>query len=324
MQESSGYYNKLKENPAELIKILHEKDDKILRLETYLVNLQRGLLYGSKKQKLSNVSPDQLSLFDNLKDKGVSVPEEPKVEAPAISVKPYSRAARVKRDLSKLPHIRIEHSPETTECRNCGSEMLQIGEDISRELESQPARLFVNEHVRPRLACNCCKDGVHQDPLPVSVKPLERSIVGAGLLAEIHVAKYVDHLPLHRQEQIFLRRGYQITRNSMSCWLGLAHDNYLLRLWLALKQELFTASYLQGDETTIKVQDNLVAGECHRGYLWGTFSPEKKIVCFEYAESRAGEVASQIYANFSGVLQTDAYAGTIQLCCQKKCTELPV
>jgi len=72
---------------------------------------------------------------------------------------------------------------------------------------------------------------------------------------------------------------------------------------------MFKESYLQGDETTIKVQDGSTAKGCHRGYLWGTYSPEKKLVLFEYAESRAGSVARDIYKDFTGALQTDAYAG---------------
>ena len=81
------------------------------------------------------------------------------------------------------------------------------------------------------------------------------------------------------------------------------------RLWNAHKQEMFNESYLQGDETTIKVQDGATVGECHRGYLWGTYAPERKLVLFEYAESRAGTVARDIYKDFKGTLQTDAYAG---------------
>jgi hypothetical protein len=95
----------------------------------------------------------------------------------------------------------------------------------------------------------------------------------------------------------------------MCDWIGLAHDDYLLRLWEAHEGELFKESYLQGDETTFKVQDGATPGECHRGYLWGTYAPEKKLVLFEYAEGRAGSVARDIYRDFKGTLQTDAYAG---------------
>lgn len=302
MTNNTSHYEKLKDHPDVLIGILNEKDRHIQILETYLINLKRGVFFGSKSEKLTDTSESQLPLLP------VEEVQAPVTKA-AAPVKAHTRAARVKRDLSKLPHFRVEHPIPTPQCTCCGKDMGKIGEDIVTELESQPARLFVNEHVHPRFACSTCKDGVVQPPLPCSVKPLSRCIVGPGLLSQIHVSKYVDHLPLHRQEQVSARQGFEIPRRNMCDWIKLARETYLQRLWNAHKQEMFNESYLQGDETTIKVQDGTTKGECHRGYLWGTYSPERKLVLFEYAESRAGAVAKDIYKDFKGTLQTDAYAG---------------
>lgn len=143
----------------------------------------------------------------------------------------------------------------------------------------------------------------------MSAKPLDRSIAGAGLLSQVLVAKYVDHIPLHRQQQMFARLGFEIPRKSLCEWSAGVVDQYLERLWEELKAEALRDDYLQGDETTIKVQDGAVKGKCHLGYLWGMASPEKKIVVFEYAQSRAGDVAKDVFRDFKGTLQTDAYAG---------------
>lgn len=302
MTSDTSKYQEHRENPNALIGILHEKDRHIAHLETHLINLKRGVFFGSKSEKLSDVSDNQIPLL-SVEDVPVPV-----TQAPA-QVKSHSRAARVKRDLSKLPHFRIEHPSAPPHCTCCKEAMSKIGEDISKELESQPARLFVNEYVQPRYACSKCKEAVVQPALPDTAKPLSRCIVGPGLLAQIHVAKYVDHIPLHRQEQIFARQGFVIPRKSQCEWLRKAEEEYLGRLWGSLKEEMFLESYLQGDETTMKVQDGVTEGECHRGYLWGTYAPEKKLVLFEYAQSRAGTVAKGIYQDFRGALQTDAYAG---------------
>lgn len=302
MITKSSHYEKFKENPAELIGILHERDRHIHILETHLINLKRGVFFGSKSERLSEISSTQIPLLP------VTEVLAPVTEVPA-PVKAHTRAARVKRDLSKLPHFRVDHRIEIPQCRCCGEEMSKIGEDIVRELESHPARLFVNEHIHPRFACSTCKETVEQPALPCTVKPLARCIVGPGLLAQIHVSKYVDHLPLHRQEQMFARQGFEIPRRNMSDWIALACEGYLQRLWEAHRQEMFQESYLQGDETTLKVQDGVTKGECHRGYLWGTLAPEKNLILFEYAESRAGDVAKDIYCDFKGTLQADAYAG---------------
>lgn len=184
-----------------------------------------------------------------------------------------------------------------------------MNSDISRELEWQTAKLWVNEYELKRYGCNHCKGKVVQGKLPCEAKPLERSLPGAGLLSHIIVSKYVDHLPLHRQEQIFARQGIELPRNLMCGWIGGVVDTYLAPLWGLLQTEAFAESYLQGDETGIKVQDSDKEGVCHNGYLWGACSPVKKLVVFEYAESRAGAVAKDIFENFKGRLQTDAYAG---------------
>jgi len=302
VNEASKAYTEYREQPDALIGLLIEKDQEISKLQRYVHQLQKGV-FGTKSEKLSSVT--ELPLFPGQDVLAPAVTTEPaKIEVPA-----HTRAARVKRDLSKLPHYRVEHPPESTSCKCCGSELTKIGEDVSKELEYQTAKLFVNEHVRGRFACNHCKNaGVVQDPLPLTVKPLERSIAGAGLLAQVLVAKYTDHTPLHRQEQQFARLGFSIPRRNLCDWVLGVEDVYLSRLWRALKAELLLESYLQADETTLKVQDNQTPGECHTGYLWGMYSTEKKLVLFEYAPSRAGSVARDIFAEFKGVLQTDAYA----------------
>ena len=311
MSSAPKQYAEYLTKPDELIgflvqkdEIITEKDREINQLRTHLIKLQKGVIFGTKSERLSNLVDGELPLFAD------QIVAPPIMEEPAKVIVPaHTRAARVRRDLSKLPHIRVEHAPESTVCKCCGEELTQIGEEVSKELEYQPAKLFVNEHVRPKLACNHCKGGVTCDPLPLTVKPLERSIAGAGLIAQILVSKYVDHNPLHRQEQIFARLGFAIPRRNMCDWIAGVEDVYLTRLWRALKLELLAESYLQGDETTLKVQDNETPGECHTGYLWGIHSTEKKLVLFEYAPSRAGAVAKDIFADFTGVLQTDAYAG---------------
>jgi len=299
-------YNSLKDNPDALITIILDQDKQIALLERYLYNAQKGMFFGSKRETLKSLSDNrQLPIYEGIFD----TPTPQKEVPPKKEIKAHTRAQRTKRDLSSLPHVRIEYEPVTTTCLCCNSELARIGEDESTELESQPARLFVNVHVRPRYACSKCKDTVVQALLPESVKPLSKSIVGANLLAQVIVSKFVDHIPLHRQERIFGRQGFAIPRKNLCDWVGLAEDSYLYRLYLALKGELFKESYLQGDETKLKVQDGAVKGSCHNGFLWGAHSPERKIVLFQYDQSRAGSVAEDIYKDFKGTLQADAYAG---------------
>ena len=304
MNESTSRYQEYVDKPDALIGFLLQKDHEIANLQRLLHNLQKAQ-FGRKSEKLLVISENQLPL---IKPEDI---DPPLVTEPAkVAVPAHTRSARVKRDLSKLPHNVIELKPESTLCPCCGNELKKIGEDdVSLELEHQPAKLFVNKYVRPRYACSSCKKGVAQAALPDTAKPLYRSIAGAGLLSQVIVAKYVDHLPLYRQEQMFSRLGFEIPRKSLCDWIGGVVDEYLYPLWKLLKKELIETTYLLGDETTIKVQDGVVEGKCHLGYLWGMVSPEKNLALFEYAESRAGAAAKGIFFGFRGTLQTDAYAG---------------
>ncbi len=114
------------------------------------------------------------------------------------------RRRRKKREIDwdKLPQIRHEHDlpPEEKTCSCCGRQMDRIGEDITRELELQPAKLEAHIHVRPKYACRCCKEGVCAAPLPP--RPIPGGIAGPGLVSEVIVSKFGDHLPLYRLEDI--------------------------------------------------------------------------------------------------------------------------
>ncbi len=298
-------YESLIESPRELISLLvtrdqelQERDQEIDKLHHLLVQAKKNL-YGKKSEKLSESEQQELFAF---------APAEEETPELAIEVKGHARKTRTKRELPEsLPRERIEYDLESLCCPGCDREMPVIGEEISEELEFIPASFKVIEHVRLKRACGSCKNGVYVPTLPPEVKPLERRQAGAGLLAQILVSKYQDHLPLYRQEQIFKRHGISLPRRLMCGWVEGAVE-LLMPIYEALKKELLSESYLQGDETTLKVQDPEVQGRLHTGYLWSILGPPNRVL-FHYAESRAGEVPRELLKDFKGRLQTDAYAG---------------
>ena len=96
----------------------------------------------------------------------------------------------------------------------------RIGEEVTRILEYVPSKLEVHEHVRPKYACRYCKDGVSSPPPPQ--RPIARGIAGPGLIAQIVVSKFGDHLPLYRQEDIFARHGLHLSRSTLCDWVWAA------------------------------------------------------------------------------------------------------
>ena len=116
-------------------------------------------------------------------------------EGTEVEVNSHRRRKRRQVDWDKLRQIHHEHdlSDEEKVCSCCGRTMDRIGEDVTRELEYEPAKLEAPIHVRPKYACRCCKDGVSAAPLPP--RPIPGGIAGPGLITEVIVGKLGDHLP---------------------------------------------------------------------------------------------------------------------------------
>lgn len=218
----------------ELISIILEQQREVDKLRHIIKSANRQQ-YGKKSEKLSQ---EQCVLF-SLEASAESNPEP-------VTVKEHKRIPRggAKPLPVDLPRERKEYEPQERTCKCCGMELAKIGEDITEELEYVPASFKVIEHARIKRACPRCQNGVVQGSLPDGVQPLERSRPGAGLLTHIVLSKYVDHLPLYRQEQIFLRQGIVVSRQRMCDWVG-GVSELLLRLWKALKTEVLARAYVQ-------------------------------------------------------------------------------
>ena len=124
-------------------------------------------------------------------------------------------------------------------------------------LNYRPAVLEVEVHVLPKYACSCCKDGVVSPPVPP--RPLERALPGPGLLSQIIVGKFSDHLPLYRQEDIFTRHGLHISRSTLCDWVrGVAE---LLAPLAALQQQrVLQSPVLWTDDTMVRLLDREANG----------------------------------------------------------------
>src|SRR5690554_3880432 len=182
--------------------------------------------------------------------------------------------------------------------------MVCIGKDITEELECEPAKFYIKRYIRYKYAAKS-GEGVRIGELPERV--IDKGIPGAGLLAMIVTGKYMDHLPLYRQKQIFARVNIQIASSSIEGWT----KDVLIKLQPLYDQLFFdtkTKGYLQVDETPIKVLDKDKKGAAHQGWYWVYHCPLDKTVLFDYSPTRGGSAPLPILGNFKGYLQTDGYA----------------
>lgn len=197
---------------------------------------------------------------------------------------------------------RIEPAEKT--CPHCGKVRCEIGCDRSERFEYVPARIIRHEILRPKYACPCGEGTVSQAPLPPA--PIEKGLPGPGLLAQVILAKYDDHLPLYRQEQQFARLGVCFPRQTLCDWVEKGAG--LLQLIVTrLKQKLMSAPYLQVDETPVKVMDPELKGKCATGYLWVAAVPGGDVL-FEFHRGRGKNCADELLQDYqSGYLQRDGY-----------------
>lgn len=181
----------------------------------------------------------------------------------------------------------------------------RIGEEVTEELEYEPGKLFVNRFVRPKYV-KADNSGILIAPM--IDRPLPKAIAGPGLLTQIVVDKYLDHLPLHRQQQRFSREKINIPYSTLTDWVS--HTCQLIMpLYDALSKEALSGDYLHADETPIKVLDKDKKGETHRGYYWVYHNSLRDLVLFDYQPGRGREGPSEILKGFTGFVQTDGYSG---------------
>ena len=240
-----------------------------------------------------------------------AVSREIEALTPATPATPERRQPRRAALPAALPRREVRHEPENTTCA-CGCQMKRIGEDVTEKLDYVPGVFSVERHIRGKWACAQCETIVQ---VPVAAHVIDKGIPTAGLLAQVLVAKYADHLPLYRQEGIFARAGLAIPRSTLAQWVGSAGVQ-LQPLVDAMRDELLRHRVLHADETPVAMLDP-GAGKTHRAYLWSyctTSYDSDRLVVFDFAEGRAGRHPMKFLGHpedrgWRGTLVCDDYSG---------------
>jgi len=243
-------------------------------------------------------------LLDVLPERG-EPPATQDVVLPEGQAQPSSPAPR--RNPHPQPKVletvteRIE--PEEKICPHCGQPKCEIGCERSERLEYVPAKLIRHEIIRPKLACPCGQGTVVIAPLPATV--IEKGKPSPGLLSQVVLTKYEDHVPLYRQQQQFQRLGVCLARSTLSDWIERGAE-WLQPIVRCMKNELLAGDYLQVDETPVRVLDPEVKGQSVKGYLWVAGRPGGDVI-FEFHPGRGKEYAQELLGDFRGYLQRDGY-----------------
>jgi transposase len=182
----------------------------------------------------------------------------------------------------------------------------KIGDEISEVLDYIPGEFYVKQFIRPKYVQPLT--GIDSTVITASLpgRLMEKCMAGEGLVAQIIVDKFADHIPLHRQLQRFQRVGLQIAQSTINDWVKAALT-HLMALYLKHKQLVLESHYLHADETTIRVLDENKKGKTHLGYYWVYHNSGQKIVLFDYRQGRGQEGPEDILKDYQGYLQADGY-----------------
>ena len=280
----------------------------------------RKLVYGpGKGEKLDRA---QLTLALKEPEAAVEAAERPaqavsyERRAPAPAAE---RRASLEKAFEKLPVQEVVViEPEAVKTNPEAYE--KIGEEKTFEVEVTAPRLWKRVIVRPKYKLKADRA---QPPVvaPAPPRAAQGGYASAGLLAWVCVAKYLDHLPLYRQESMFARWGAEIPRSTLCEWIRIAAD-WLEPVYKAMLRRLLDGDYVQADETPIKCQDPDQPGlGIFQGYLWVVTRPGAD-VCFDWRASRRHAEATTLLKGFTGVLQADGYAAYDALAAERPAGEI--
>jgi transposase len=258
--------------------------------------------YGPKSETLSDL---QLALLD----------EEPGVTREEVEAESRREFMAERPPRERKPHPgrkplpdtlpRVEETIACTDprCKTCGGETKLMGYDASEVLDREPAKWFVRVTKREKRACETCSTIAMPELAP---RIVDKGLASDRVVIETVVAKYVDHLPLYRQEAMLEREaGVEISRATLDGWV-MRVGELLLPVVDAMRRDLLGTAYLQADETIVPVQMRDKSGSDHQAYLWQYGKPGGETV-FDFQLGRGREGPAKFLKDWRGILQTDGY-----------------
>ena len=290
-----------------------ESIDAKLQLVLEQLAVSNNKRFGKSSEKMA---PDNQIVFMEVDGEFVFFNEAEAVAAITeydedVPEKPKSKKTKGKRSLviSNIPTVEVSHKMTEEELTKEFGEngWYQLEDEIYSRYRFTPAKIEIEEHhvgVYKSKKDNHFKKAEHPAYL------LRNSLVSPSLLAGVINAKYVNAIPLYRQEQEFSRYGLEISRREMAHWTILCTERYLSLLYDCMHKKLYDCHVLQADETPVRVtKENRTEGSKH--YMWvyrtGKMYQDKPIVLYDYQPTRNTSHPRKFLKDFRGICVTDGY-----------------
>ena len=290
-----------------LLEEAEQRERKLRQLQHWVEQLLRAR-YGPRRER---VDEHQLFLFAAaiLTQGGKTPPTSDEGKTPpSDSTSSSSRPGHGRGALPKsLRRQRVVYDlgEDQRQCPECQEKLKRIGEEVSERLEYVPASLVVIEEACQKYACpQGCTVVTAEKPMA----PIEKGLPGPGLLAQVAVSKYGDHLPLHRQEEIFQRQGVELARQTMCDWMRECAD-LVSPLYELMKERGLDSKAVQTDDTPVPVLDPDLP-RTRTGRIWTYVGDDAHpYTVYDYTPNRSRDGPEEFLKEFRGYLQADAYSG---------------
>jgi transposase len=267
----------------------------------------KAQLFGrsSEKSAVEDVSPDQAWLFNEAE----ALAKAAELATQSVTIAAHERHKRGRKKLAaELPRVDVVHDLPDSEkvCAADGTALVRIGEEIAEQLDFKPAQVRVIRNIRPKYACPCCRQGVQIAPVPLQLLP--KSFATPSLLAQITTAKFVDGLPLYRQEAQFDRLGVPLGRATMAGWMIQLGGTHVVPIINLLHECMLEEPLIHCDETRLQVlRSDKAPTADHWMWVRAAGPPGRRIILFDYDASRGGAVPLRLLQGYRGILLTDGY-----------------
>jgi transposase len=282
----------------------------IVHLKLQIEKLRREI-YGQRSERSTRLL-DQMEL--QLEELEAAATEDElaaeRALAKTTNVAAFSRKRSSRKPFPEhLPRERVI-VPGPTACACCGGPRLsKLGEDITETLEVIPRRWKVIQHVREKFTCRDC-ERISQAPAPFHV--VARGWAGPSLLAMLVFEKFGQHQPLNRQSERYAKEGVPLSLSTLADQVG-ACCTVLAPIFERIEAHVFAAARLHGDDTTVPV---LARGKTDIARSWVYVrddrpfgGPAPPAAVFYYSRDRGGAHPQAHLADYTGILQADAYGG---------------
>ena len=296
------------------LKLKFQNEELTAKLNWYeeQFRLSQQKRFGTSSEK---TDIDQLNFLFNEAEKDA----DPNVPGPTVEEIIYKRKKQVgKREkmLEDLPVETIEYhlSEEEMICPKCFSGRHIMSKEIRRELKIIPAQVVVVEHIRDVCSCRKCENSQITVPIVTAAMPapvLPGSLVSPSLMAFVMSRKFVEAIPLNRQEQQFSYFGIDLSRQTLANWMIHGSNDWLSILYDRMHEYLIKQDIIHADETVLQVLNEPGRAPTTNSYMWlfrtGRVGPP--IVMYEYQTTRASKHPCKFLAGFKGYIHADGYAG---------------